>query len=222
MMTEVDKTVPDQQKAVQPVRFRLAKYSDAGALARLHHICSMIQPDGFMYKLGERFLTQYYRILLASPTSLILCAETDTEGIIGLVSASIETSVEFRALHKGRLRLLLAALPALIRQPKLIPSVRSRVDSLSSSRAGDGFVVGSGARLAFWAWSPAHPFRGQTTRLLRTAMKLLKDRGVGTVRLEVDRVNRKVEAIHRLMGGKAVAEFVTGDGRQRIVIEHQL
>jgi hypothetical protein len=29
-----------------------------------------------------------------------------------------------------------------------------------------------------------------------------------------EEVDRKVEAIHRLMGGKAVAEFVTGDGRQ--------
>jgi hypothetical protein len=222
MMSEVDQAVSDQQMADQPVRFRLAKPSDARALARLHYICSLIQPDGFMYRLGERFLTQYYRILLDSPASLILCAEAGTAGIIGLVSASIDAGVEFKALQKRRLRLLLAALPALVRRPKLIRSVRSRERSLSAARVGEGFVVASGARLAFWAWSPAHPSGGQATRLLRTAMKLLKALGVESARLEVDRVNRKVEAIHRLMGGKVIDEFVTGDGRRRIVIEHML
>ena len=221
-MCEKDETVSDQQKTDQSVRFRLAKLSDAKALAHLHYVCSVIQPDGFMYKLGERFLTQYYRILLNSPTSLILCAEAGTAGIIGLVSASIDARAEFTALRKRRLLLLFAALPALIRRPKLIRSVRSRESSLSAARVGEGFVVGSGARLAFWAWSPAHPSRGQTTKLLQTAMRLLKALGVETVRLEVDRVNRKVEAIHRLMGGKAIEEFLTDDGRKRIVMEHRL
>jgi hypothetical protein len=222
MIHEVDTTVSSQQTTGHPVRFRLAKCSDAKALARLHYVCSVIQPDGFMYKLGERFLAQYYRILLHNPMSLIVCAEAGTAGIIGMVSASVEASEELKALQEGRLRLLLSALPALIRQPKLIRCVRDRANSLSSNQVGKDFVVGSGARLAFWAWSPAHPSKGQTTKLLQTAMKLLRSLGVKTVRLEVDRVNRKVEVMHRLMGGKVIDEFITGDGRQRIVMEHRL
>jgi hypothetical protein len=222
MIHEGPTTVSHQRNADSPVRFRLANCSDAKALARLHYACSMEQPDGFMYKLGKRFLTQYYRILLRNRMSLVVCADAGTAGIVGLVSASVESQEEYKALQRGRLRLLLSALPALIRRPRLFGAVYDRANSLSSDQVRKDFVVGSGARLSFWGWSPAYPSRGQTTKLLQTAMRMLKALGVETVRLEIDRVNRKVEAIHRLMGGKVIEEFVTKDGRQRIVMEHRL
>jgi len=217
--------VPDmaqQQKINPPIKFRLAKCPDARALANLHYVCSREQPDGFMYQLGRKFLTTYYRIILHNKSSMVICAEAGDAGIVGLISATIEAAEELKALRDGRFRLLLSALPALIRQPKLISSVSARANSLSVDENGKGFVIGSGARLSFWGWSPDYPSQGQPTRLLRTALKLLKTLGVETVRTEIDRNNRKVIVLNRLMGGKVIEEFETEGGRKRIFMEHQL
>lgn len=211
-----------QQKPNPPIKFRLATVTDAEALADLHYVCSMEQPDGFMYLLGRKFLATYYRILLRNRSSRIICAEAEDAGIIGLISLSVDAGEELNALKKGRFRLLLSALPVLIRKPGLIAAVSSRTKALSEDEIGKGFVIGSGARISFWGWSPDHPNQGQSTRLLQSALKMLRDFGVKTVRLEVDRANRKVEVMNRLLGGKVIEEFVTNDGRKRLVMEHRL
>jgi len=217
--------VPDmaqQQKINPPIKFRLAKCPDARALANLHYVCSREQPDGFMYQLGRKFLTTYYRIILDNRSSLVICADAGDAGIVGLISVSVDAGEELKALRNGRFRLLFSALPTLIRQPRLISSVSVRANSLSADEIGKGFVTGSGARLSFWGWSPDYPSQGQPTKLLQTALKLLKTLGVKTIHLEVDRANRKVEVFHRFMGGKVIDEFVTEDGRKRLIMEYQL
>jgi len=211
-----------QQKINPPIQFRLAKLPDARALANLHYICSIELPDGFLYLLGRKFLTTYYRIILDNRSSLVICADAGDAGIVGLISVSVDAGEELKALRNGRFRLLFSALPTLIRQPRLISSVSVRANSLSADEIGKGFVTGSGARLSFWGWSPDYPSQGQPTKLLQTALKLLKTLGVKTIHLEVDRANRKVEVFHRFMGGKVIDEFVTEDGRKRLIMEYQL
>jgi hypothetical protein len=58
--------------------------------------------------------------------------------------------------------------------------------------------------------------------LLKTLLKILEDKQVSLVRFEVDRLNRKAEVIHRLLGAKVVREFNTPDGRSRIIMEYNL
>jgi hypothetical protein len=58
--------------------------------------------------------------------------------------------------------------------------------------------------------------------LLKNLLKILKENHVSQVRFEVDRLNRKAEVIHRLLGAKVVREFKTPDGRGRIIMEYIL
>ncbi len=204
------------------VRFRIATLADAEALASLHHLCSREQPDGFLHLLGRPFLAAYYRILLRNPSTLVVCADSGEDGLVGLVSACLEVGEELEALRRGRYRLLLAALPAILRHPSLIAAVRLRMVSLRPGNAGEGFVVGHGPRLSFWGWSPCYPSAGLSTQLFLEMLRKLKERSVSVVSLEVDRSNRKVELIHRYMGARLVQEFVTKDGRKRLVMEHHL
>ena len=212
-----------QTKETEPkIRIRLANCSDVKQLADLHYLCSLDQPGGFMHKLGRRFLVAYYRIVLSEPMSLVLCADGGTDGIVGLVSASLDARAHLQALREGRYKLLFAVLPALIRQPKLIKAVSFRKKSLSVAAMGEGFIVGSGARVAYWGWLPNYPSGRQSIRLLQTLLWILGALGASAVQLEVDRVNRKVEVVHRLLGAKVVREFATSDGRVRLVMEHDL
>jgi hypothetical protein len=53
-------------------------------------------------------------------------------------------------------------------------------------------------------------------------LKSLENNHVSQVRFEVDRLNRKAEVIHRLLGAKVGREFKTPDGRGRIIMEYIL
>lgn len=206
------------------IKFRLAKTCDAKALAALHYAClsMMEQPNAFTYIMGRKFLERYYRIILHNKSSIVLCAEAQNAGIVGLISASLEASDELEALKAGRFTLLLSSLPVLIRRPKLILSTFIRAKAIAHHEIADGLIIGPFARISFWGWSPDFYAKGQPLKLLQTAFKILKNLGAERVRLEVDRKNRKVEILHRLMGGKIIKQYVTHDGRERIFMEHML
>jgi len=139
-----------------------------------------------------------------------------------LISATLDSKENLESLKREGHRLFLGALPALIRQPMLIKEILSRAKSLWRSNLGEGFLIGSGARIAYWGWSPNHPSKGQSIFLLKMLLKTLGENHVHQVRFEIDRLNRKAEVTHRLLGAKMVKEFVTLDGRRRIVMEYIL
>src|SRR5437879_3460673 len=117
---------------------RLANRNDAAALARLHEISSLKQPGGFMYRLGRGFLTHYYRILIDEGSSIILCAVDDTNQLIGFVAGALDAKTRMKALGRSRFRLLIASLPALIRQPQLIREVYLRQIAAPADQAETG------------------------------------------------------------------------------------
>lgn len=175
-----------------------------------------------MFKLGKNFLKAYYRILLDEVSSVVLCVE-DTEGrIIGLVSGTLAADKHMTALKRNRVRLAIAAFPSLIRNPKLLGSMKARQQSGSADEDSGGYVVLTGAREEFWAWHPAARSAGGAIELHRTWLSVMRLLGITSVRLEVDRVNDKVEKIHRLMGAQVIKEFSTPDGRQRLIMEYRL
>lgn len=205
------------------VYIRLAKTGDAERLAQVHRVCSADQPGGFMHRLGQSFLVQYYRILLQESRSVVLCAE-DTDGhILGLCSGSLSAEEHMAALQRGKLQLLRASIPSLVRTPRLIQGMYSRQKSESADREeGSGYVVLSGPREEFWAWLPTERNSGGAIELHKKWLSLMRLLGAPNVRLEVDRVNIKVERMHSLMGAKVIREFVTPDGRRRVVMEYSL
>jgi len=202
------------------MKVRLANRNDASALAQLHKFSSAKQLGGFMHRLGYEFLKQYYRILIDEGSSIILCAVDDTDHLIGFVAGALEAKTRWTALRRNRFRLLLACLPALLRQPRLIREVYLRQRSGSADEAEAGYVVQSGAHEEFWAWQPDHG--NGAIELHLKWLSLMRLLGARTIRGEVDKVNTVVLRAHRMLGARTIKEFTTPDGRQRLIIEYQL
>lgn len=202
------------------MNLKLANRNDADQLARLHELSSAKQPGGFMFRLGPAFLSQYYRVLIDAGSSIILCAVDDAGQLIGFVAGSLDAETRLTALKQNRLRLLIASLPALIRQPALVREVYARQNSSSADGAEAGYVVQSGAHEEFWAWRPDHG--GGAIELHLKWLSLMRLLGAQTISGEVDKVNDVIVRAHRMLGARVVKEFTTPDGRERLLIQYQL
>jgi hypothetical protein len=210
------------EKETNPIVIRPAEPRDAELLGNLHFTCSVAQPGAFMHRLGRGFFIAYYRILLREPTSVILVADALADGLVGFVSATLESRRQLDAIRSGRYRLLLAALPELIRSPSLSWEVLVRERATSAGARGDEYVVSSGPRIAYWGWLPGYPAHGRSTSLIKEVLLRLESLGARSVKLETDRVNRKVEVMQRFLGARVVKVLTTPDGRERTVLEYVL
>lgn len=200
---------------------RLACYSDADQLAKVHHLCSANQPGGFMSKLGLAFFKQYYRILLKEPATIILCAVDEEGVIVGISTGTLDARREKEALRTGRYRLLLWTLPTLLRRPLLLKDVYERMKVLSSSSSEEG-PPQDGARFSYWGYLPSQPSKESAIRLQMTFLNIMEDLGVDRVSFEIDAINQKVLKISKLMGGEITKTIRLKDGRERLVGFHQL
>ncbi len=200
------------------MRIRLAKPSDMDQLADVHWVCSREQANGFMFKLGKRFLRQYYRVLLTEENTVVICAIADDGRIVGFASGSLDAAEHLVVLKRNRFRLLWAALPALVRNPALINGLFSRQRSRSAEEGG--YIVLSGARGEYWAWIPTARSAGAAIGLFQKWLSLMRLLGAQEVRFEVDRGDGNVEQIHTMLGARIVKELVTPDGKPRLVMEY--
>jgi hypothetical protein len=204
------------------VRIRKARYCDAEQLARLHFICSSTQPGAFMHRLGQRFFVKYYQIILKEKTTTILLADEGKNRIVGFVSATLDSKKHLEAIREGWFKLFLAVFPCFIREPSLIRAMHIRNKFLSGRFLGEGFIINSGARIIYWGWLPDCPSKGRSTYLLKELLCYMEGLGAHSIQLEVDRINKKVEIMHRVLGAKIVKEFTTRDDRERVVMEYKL
>ncbi|MCU0558702.1 MAG: hypothetical protein MUD16_00715 [Desulfobacterales bacterium] len=208
-------------QASNPIRIRVAKPSDADQLARIHQVCSAHQPGSFMHHLGVAFFRQYYRILLREPTSVILCAEDPSDGIVGIASGTIDATAETQALYVGRYRLLLGSLPELVRKPWLIKEVHKRKKLLQSMDQANS-IIGGRARFSFWGYLPDHPSKGMAIRLLKTFLNVMEDLGHDSVWFENDTINVNAQKINLMLGAEIVTTCPMDDGRVRAIAVHRL
>lgn len=204
------------------MKIHIANISDIKNLAKAHYICSGNQEQGFMYHLGYGFFEAYYKILLKEKNTVAICAETDDGEIIGLVTGSILEEEHAICLKKNRFKLLLAALPALVKNPKLCKDLflRSKLESAETSE--NGFIVLTGPRLEYWGWLPEHRETMGAVELLKVWLKIVAALGCRKVVFEVDRNNLKSEKIHLILGAKITHEIITPDGRKRGILEYTL
>lgn len=203
------------------VEFRRATLADRDQVAQLHYRCSQLQPGAFMYKLGARFFRCYYRLLLPDPNTIVIVAEAGAGRIFGFVAGCSNARVEMARLRRHRWRLLGSCLASLLRTPSLIRDLSTRMSGLDSPQA-DSWCGHNQPRISFWCWDPESTASRQSTILLQRFLQYLKGTGARVVRFEVDRINRKVEITHRLMGAKTVQTIQMPNGRERLVMEHTL
>jgi len=203
------------------INFRLAKNTDYVRLADVHMACSVIQPGGFMFRLGLPFLRQYYRVMLQEKYSVILCAEEDGK-LLGFSSGSLDTAEHFQALKRHRLRFLISVLAVICRQPRIIKDILARMRSGSPDSEMGGYVTQTGPRGEFWCWLSDQRYGGGALVLNAKWLLVMKTLGAKEVRIEVDGRNPKVERMHRLVGARVVKNYVTPDGNPRIIMGYDL
>ena len=201
------------------INIRFACLGDARKLTEAHLLSSAKQPGGFMFRMGRRFLYQYWRLILLEKNSVILCAEGAGGEFLGFVSGTINAEERGQTLRNNRVRLALAALPSIIRSPGLLGEIISRQQLKSADTDENAYIVQSGAREDFWAWAPN---RKGAMEIHLKWLSIMRTLGVQSVRGEVDKVNDFVVKTHRILGANILKHFVTPDGKERLLIEYRL
>jgi hypothetical protein len=206
--------------SVNILRLRLATLTDARKLADLHWYSSSKQPDSFMYRLGKGFLLHYYRILLKAKNSVILCAEDGDGTVIGFVSGFLDGEERMLMLRRNRLRLAIASIPALLRSPSLLLEIFSRFKSKSADSEEGGYIVYSTSpHEDYWAWSSN---RAGAIELHLKWLGLMRLLGAKQIIGEVDKENHFVVKTHQMLGAQVVKDFITPDGKNRLLIKYIL
>jgi ribosomal protein S18 acetylase RimI-like enzyme len=137
--------VPSSVTQIDPV---LA--GDLKLLAQIHRAAFR---GFFLPKLGPRFLSAYYRCVLEYAGGILLGARREGE-LVGFVAGFAQPQAFYAALRARRLRLALAAAPALIRRPSLLARMAGnyrRTGSPGPPRAGTPVELSSLAVLPDWA-----------------------------------------------------------------------
>lgn len=172
------------------VTLRRATLSDVDAMAGLH--VDAIS-EGFLPKLGRRFMRVLYRGLVGFSEAVVLVAD-DGRGPVGFVAGVIDTGRFYRHfLVDHGLAALLAALPRLVRHPGLA------MKGWETVRYGtDG--TGRSAELLAIALAPGARGEGLGTALGSGFLQEMASLGVGRVKVVVGAGNAPALAAYHNMG----------------------
>lgn len=203
------------------IKFRLAKPSDARQIAKVQYSVRDKHPLGVFSQMDLCFLTKYYKITLNDPYEVVICAENEKREIVGFNSATLDSALQLKTLKKHWLILGLAAIPSIIKNPRLIKTLLLRLKSTSKD-SKEKFIYTEGARGEFWAWREDAPNALEAINLSQKSNKVMAALGVSYIFIEVDLDNENVLKYHKAM--KAVVEQVITlpDGRQRALLRKNI
>jgi glycosyltransferase involved in cell wall biosynthesis/ribosomal protein S18 acetylase RimI-like enzyme len=173
---------------------RRAVARDARAMARLHRDAL---PTAFLPTLGEAFVTQLYRGLVADPSTVTVVADRGGH-MIGFAAATPSVAASYRRflVHRGVLAGLAAA-PALIH-----PDVRARArETASYPRATGGLPD---AEILAIAVEPEARAEGVGRSLTEVALRGLARRGVAECKVVVGADNDGANRFYERVGFRPV------------------
>lgn len=201
--------------------FRFAKFSDAAYLAKLHITCGKNQNGSFMPMLGLKFLTNYYKVLLSSESSVVILAfSTKSKEYLGFHSGSLDASEIRHSINKAKFKLGWTALVSLIFRPTILYQVIKRY--LALQNYASDFIIKEGPRGEYWAWKPgALPSYG-AVKLHRIWHHIMFILGCKHVRSEVNINHSRVHKAVLAMGGKILSETTDLSNQARIIVEYDL
>jgi glycosyltransferase involved in cell wall biosynthesis/ribosomal protein S18 acetylase RimI-like enzyme len=193
-----------------PAEVRSARASEAPALARLHAENII---EGFLPRLGQRFLTLLYRSLIAWDDAVVLVA-ADAAGPAAFVAGVVDVKAFYR--HFARrcgLRAAVAAMPRLLRPANLRRAFE--VMRYADDR------VSVPAELLSMAVSPSARRRGLGTRLGGEFLEALRRRRVERVEVVVGEGNEAALAAYRKMGFVVAGSTEVHAGERSTVLTWQ-
>jgi hypothetical protein len=202
------------------MNLRFARKKDAGQLARLHSASLADLPDSLEFALGAPYLEQYYRILSDEKGCVILCAENDDGNIVGFLSSTLDYAGEHRqALNQNRFFLLLASIPGILRNPKVLSKIL-KLRQRGRGEENKPTDCDQEAHLLFWCWDARDLTPAGPIELLQSSLAIFKSLGVNKVRLDVHERNGKIIKIHHLLGAKTIDKISSPDEGVTYVLEY--
>jgi hypothetical protein len=202
------------------MKLRFAKKSDIALLAKIHLDCGRIQPDGFMHQLGLPFLKTYYRILLNEKESIVLVAENEDGFMLGFCSGSLSAEEHLKELKRKKMQLAFSSIPALLKSPNIFKKLVARDKYVNSAGQSVNFGISKGTRFEYWAWHPENKNAGMAISIMKVWLQIVFKLGATSIKAEVDKRNKDILQIHKLLGAKIIQEFNLPDGRNRVFIEY--
>tara|TARA_B100000767_G_C19700529_1_gene508214 strand:+ start:404 stop:1060 length:657 start_codon:yes stop_codon:yes gene_type:complete len=203
------------------MKFRIAKVSDYKQIAELHYNVRERYSRGFFSKMGKLFLNQYYKIILNDPNEVVLCA-VDERGILcGFTSGTINVEEQFTNLRKNSFSLLIASIPSIILNPKLIFEIWERYQ-FSKGKSKEKFVTASGARGEFWVWGSNNKQSIWSPILNEKQLQILYVLGVKNYGIEVDVENDKILLFSKKHGADEVERVISDEGKERVLLNYDI
>lgn len=202
------------------VKFRIAKLVDANQIAEIHIESGKNQPGGFMHLLGFSFIKKYYEILLQEKHSIVIVAEDKTGFIYGFCSGTLDASEHIKSLNSNKLPLLIASLPSIFKNPKLIFEITKRRKHINNVSDSVEYNTKIGVRNEYWGWR-SECDKSKSPELFKTWMNIVYSFGYESFRGEVDSINKHIVLFHKFLGAKILKEIILPDGRIRYFVEYK-
>lgn len=164
----------------------------------------------FLSILGPAFLRELYLSLLGAADGICLAA-TDGDRVLGFVAGTSRSSGVYSRLLRQRLvRFCLAALPAVLKQPALVPRLINRLRDAH----GEGSSTPGRGTLMSIAVSPAQQGKGLGQSLVQGFLERAALAGCREVDLTTDKEeNDTVNHFYRQQGFRLERTFTTPEGR---------
>jgi ribosomal protein S18 acetylase RimI-like enzyme len=175
---------------------RLATPMDLPEIVRVHQAAF---PGFFLTQLGPTFLREYYRTVCDFEDGIALLACTKSGVAEGFVAGFVRPAAFYQLLRSRRVRLGVAAMPALLRRPTLLPRLlRNGRRAADSSR---GPQADRESELASIGVAPTGQGKGIGRALVAAFIEHSRARGADRVSLTTDvRDNESVNRFYQTLG----------------------
>jgi ribosomal protein S18 acetylase RimI-like enzyme len=166
-------------------------------------------PEFFLSSLGRRFLRLLYSEIVRHPCGILVVATVSTT-VVGFAAGTVNQSGFYRGLIRRRaLAFALAALPAAVRHPVIIPRLVRALRRPAESRD-----AAAAASLMSLGVDPSVAGAGIGSRLVEAFCSALSSRGVDEVCLTTDAAgNDKVNRFYQRLGFRVARAYETREGR---------
>lgn len=202
--------------------YRIAKPSDAKSLARVHFKVREINNSGIFAQMRLSFLKTYYKICLNDPYEIVVCVQDNTGKILGFNSCTLDAISQKKFLRKHIISLILAAIPSVLCNPRLVRQLFSRYLFVRGSDNATQYFAHQGVRGEYWVWDKDHKDAIGSVELNLVFRKVLKSLGVKEYFYEVDASNKNVLAYHKVNNDMLIDEIQLPDGRERYIMKSVL
>jgi ribosomal protein S18 acetylase RimI-like enzyme len=171
----------------------------------------LVSFEGFFLSfLGPAFLRELYTSLVEDPSGMCLVA-LEKDQVVGFVAGTSRSSgVYSRLLRQRFLRFGLAAVPAILKRPAILPRLMRSITGPDGGSAPDP----DRGTLMSIAVLPSCQGKGVGQELVRAFLKQASREGLREVDLTTDKHdNEAANSFYEQIGFRKVRDFTTPEGR---------